>query len=340
MTVTTIMTGLLNGAAVCALADGSIAVASGPGRLQRLDRSGTLLDDLTVDPSPGALAPQPGGNGVLGLAPATGLWEYAFDTGQVTRLNHVRAGRGLVVDPVAGTALVCRSTAGGDLVKLPLTAGRLRRHAVAEGTGRPHGVVARVGGTSAWVLVGGASRSLLEVDLVGATGTVGGVGHQIFGLGDAQAVAWTALAGSVVAVGGASGRILLVDTARPSAAPKVLQAGLEPVWGLDLLPPKTPGDPAVLVAGIGEAVALVDVPAPISEVVLELPTTPLYLSGLGPRRRHADRRPDPRRPRLRRRPARGRHRVGVPGRHVRPPARRRARGQRSARALQAGRPRP
>ena len=279
MSVTPICTGIQNGAAVCSLADGTIAVASGPGVLQRFDRTGTRLDELTVDPAPAALAPLPTGNGVLGLAPATGLWAFRFGTGEVLRLSEVRGGRAMAADPVSSTALVGRSPGGGQLVRLPLAPGTGPPRTVSDATGRPHAIAARVGGTSAWVLVGGGSRSLLEVDLAGGAVAAGSTGHQIFGLGDAGAVAWIGTAGTVLAVGGASGRILLVDTARPTAAPRVLADGLEPVWGLDLLPPLSPGDPAQLVAGIGEALALIDVPDPISEVVLELPTTPLYLSG-------------------------------------------------------------
>ncbi len=275
MGVNAVATGITDGTAVCVLRDRTLAVAFGGGRVQHLDPGGTVLAEVTVTSAPVALAAHPTADGVLALAPASGIWEVLFDGTPPTLLQGVAGGRGLVVDPVSATALVCRSPLGGELVQVALAATGGDPRVLGDHIGRPRAVTARVGGASAWVLAGGAVRFLREVDLVNGTG----LGGQIFNLGDAGCAAWSGTAGTVLAVGGDSGRILLVDTARPTAAPEVLEDGLEPVWALDLLPSDDPTVPDVLVAGIGEAVALVDVPEQQAEVVLELPADPLYLSG-------------------------------------------------------------
>ena len=75
----------------------------------------------------------------------------------------------------------------------------------------------------------------------------------------------------------AAGRILLVDTRRPGAAPVILEDGLPRVWSLDLAAIPGPGGGAALVVGLGDTLVLVDLP-PVPAVQLEMPSAPLYLS--------------------------------------------------------------
>ncbi len=278
MSVTTIATGIQHGAAVCALADGTIAVAYGPGVLERYDASGNLLDSLSVSAAPAALAAHPSGTAVLATSPASGVWEISFDTGAETLVRRLRGGRSLAVDPISATCLVGRAPSPA-LVQLHLGSGR--RRLVTDELARPHAVAARTGATTAWVVVGGGDRRLVGIDLAGGEP---GDRPRIRGLGTARDLAWTGSSGSVLAVADAAGRILLADTALAdvgggAGAVQMLEDGLDPVWSLDLLPPASPGDPAMLVAGIGDTLALVDLPAPVADVELEMPHEPLYLSG-------------------------------------------------------------
>ena len=127
-------------------------------------------------------------------------------------------------------------------------------------------------GAPRWRASTGTESSLAAYDA-----STGAAGPTIPGLGLAQAVAWVAPAGTQVALADARGRILLVDTHRPGAPPIILEDGLPRVWSLDQTATPGPGGGSALVAGLDDALVLVDLP-PAPSVQLEMPTAPLYLS--------------------------------------------------------------
>jgi hypothetical protein len=277
MAITTIATGIAQGTALCALPDQTVVVADATGVLTRYDPAGSVTDTAALGAAVRGLVARPGGpggSGVLAAAPKAGLWDVDFATGTARQLRRLPGARGVTVDVFTGAVLVCRKKGGGTLFRVPFAAGP--KQPVARNLGAALALGARGGERTGWVLLGGRSARLVEVSLFPRRRRSATTGTTITGIGRARDVAWTGAAGTELAVADRDGRILLVDTADASAAPKILEKGLDPVWAIDLLPAAAGVAPR-LVAGIGDTLALVDLPAP-PEVTLEMPTAALYLS--------------------------------------------------------------
>ncbi len=205
------------------------------------------------------------------------MWEVLFgSTPAVRNLHALKGARGLAVDVATASLLVVTTRKGGTLCRVPVTGtgtGTGTVQVLATGLGRATAIARRMGDPAAWVLRGGAGAELTAYDL--GTGAAGDV---VGGLGTARGVTWAAVAGGQLAVADAAGRILLVDVRRPADPPTVLEDGLPRVWSIDLSTTPGPGGGGALVAGIGDALTLVDLP-PAPSVQLEVPAEPLYLSG-------------------------------------------------------------
>ena len=279
MSVTKIASGIKGGSAVCGLPDGSFVVASGQGLLTHHDATGAEIESLSLGWVVSGLAAHPTGSGVFAACAATGVWEVLFGgTPSARKLKSLKGARGLAVDVASASIHVVATRDGGTYGRIPIT-GTGKGRVVARGVGNARALARRMGDPSAWVLrVGGTTGAApSESSLAGYDATSGAAGPVLPDLGLARDVAWVAPAGTQLALADSRGRILLVDTQRPGAAPVVIEDGLPRVWSVDLSATPGPGGGAALIAGIGDALVLVDLP-PAPRVQLEMPAKPLYLS--------------------------------------------------------------
>lgn len=271
MPVSKLASGIKRGTAVCSLPDGTFVVASGAGALTRYDAGGAVIDTASTGTAISGLAAHPSGDGVLAACASTGVWEVQFGSPTRARiLKRIKGARGLAVDIASSSILVSLSRLSGSLVRVPIT-GKGKTTSVAVNLGKALAPALRTGASHAWVLRQGSPSTLVKVDL--ATGTTGAV---IPDLGIARDLAWASAAAEQLCIADGAGRILLVDASDPGAVPAVLEDGLPRVWSVDLVPGPA-GAASTIVAGIGDVLAIVDLP-PAPTVQLEMPTSPLYLS--------------------------------------------------------------
>ena len=264
MAVTKLVGGIKHGSAVCALANGTIVVASVGGKITRYDATGMELESMSVGAAVGALAAHPAGDGVLATS-KDALQEVRFGAApSVTKLRSIAGARGLAVDAATGTVLVTSSTSGR-LLRVFLTSPK-KPTVVASALVSPVAVAMRAGASHAYVLSRAGVATVFDVDLAGGTATL-----LITSVGVARDMSWINVAGTHLAAGD-GGSIVLADIANPAASPVVLESGLKPVWGLDYIAGSN-----VLVVGSGTSLLLVDLPAPPA-VSLEMPTDAMYLS--------------------------------------------------------------
>ena len=265
MGVSTFATGIDRGTALCALSDGTIVVASGDGDLTRYDNTGAPIESAAVAAAVTGLAAHPAGDGVLAAVDGQGLYEVRFGpaaaTNEMARLTTIS---GVAVDVASGSALLT-ATGPGRLVRVRLD-GSGKKFVVTSDLDQPGMVLTRAGAPYAYALSGSAPAALQRIVLAG-----GAVDTLIADLGAAGDLAWTDVAGTLVAVADADGAIVLAISPIPRRAATTLVDGLDPIWGVALAGPGT------LVAGVGNEVLRVDLP-PVPDVVLEMPTEPMYLS--------------------------------------------------------------
>ena len=137
---------------------------------------------------------------------------------------------------------------------------------MATGLTSPGAVITRADAAEAYVLSRTTPTTVQRTEL--ATGVAGVL---ISDVGVGRGLAWADVAGTQIAVADNAGRILLADLADPGTPPVPLLDGLKRVWAVALARPGT------LIAGVGDELLLVDLPTP-PDVVLEMPSAPLYLS--------------------------------------------------------------
>ena len=264
MAVTKLVSGIKHGSAVCALANGTIVVASVGGKITRYDATGMELESMSVGAAVGALAAHPAGDGVLATS-KDALQDVRFGAApSVTKLRSIAGARGLAVDAATGTVLVTSSTSGR-LLRVFLTSQK-KPTVVASGLVSPVVVAMRAGASHAYVLSKSGVATVFDVDLA-----VGSATPLIASVGVARDMSWIDVAGSHLALATAAASCSSTSPI-PAASPIVLESGLEPVWSVDHVAGSN-----VLVVGAGTSLLLVDLPAPPA-VSLEMPTEPLYLS--------------------------------------------------------------
>lgn len=265
MAISTLVSGINRGTAVCVLAGGDVVVGTGQG-LDRYDPGGSLVESSATGAIAGVAAHPTDPGSAFATIARRGLYEVRFGAAPGLDLRAgIRGARGVAVDAFSGEVLVTSMRSPGRLVEVPADPAAALRVA-ASGLVAPAAVARRSGAADAYVLSRTTSARILRVDV--ATGV--SVEH-IAGLGRARDLAWADAAGSRLAVADLDGRILLVDLADPGAAPVVLADGFDPVWSIDL------ADAGRLVAGVGQDVLLVDLPA-ADPVTLGMPSDPIYLS--------------------------------------------------------------
>jgi hypothetical protein len=265
MGVSTFTTGIDRGTALCVLPDGTVVLGSGDGALTRYDTAGNVIDSAAVTSAATGLAAHPAGDGVLAAVDGQGLYEVRFGPAaamnEMARLTTIA---GVAVDAASGSALLT-ATGSGRLIRVPLD-GSGKRFVVTSDLDQPDMLIARAGAPYAYALSKNVPAALQRVVLAG-----GSVDTLFADLGAAGDLAWTDVAGTSIAVATTDGAIVLVDIADPAAPATTLIDGLDPIWGVSLAPP------GALLAGVGKEVLRVDLP-PAPDVVLEMPTEPMYLS--------------------------------------------------------------
>lgn len=265
MATFTIATGITGGDAVCALADGTIAVSSQTGEITRYDGAGAVIETVSAGETVTALAAHPVGDGVLG-ATRHGIADIHFGPSPSVTIRPINAARGIVIDNATGTSIVTSTLAPGRVLRVPLDP-TAKSATIVSGMTSPSGVVMRPGNHDALVLTRTNPAQLLRVDL--DTGTVSPL---LTDLGTARVIAWAAPAGPLLAAGTRDGDVVLVDTTNPLAVPVPAVNGLGAVWGIDRIPGAN-----ALVVGAGDALVHVDLP-PAPSVQLDLPSEAMYLS--------------------------------------------------------------
>lgn len=276
MSISTLVAGIKDGTAVCGLPDGTFIVASGQGLITRYDATGTELDAHALGFAVSGVTAHPAGAGVFVASPSMGVWELLFGPPLHLRpVKRVKGARAVAVDVTSTSLLVVTNRRGGTLRSIPVS-GKGKGRVVARGVGNARAVARRTGDETAWVLRRGRAVGPRS-SLAAFDANTGDPGITILELGVAGDLTWMGEAGSQLALADAAGRVLVVDTRDPAAGPVVLEDGLPPVWSVDRTPTPGAGGGPAIVAGIGDALALVNLP-PVPDVQLEMPTAPLYLS--------------------------------------------------------------